>query len=561
MKNESVLYCRVSSREQEETGYSLDAQEKLLGEYAGKKDYTITKIFRITESASGKQIRKTLNEMLQFTAKRNINIILCEKIDRLTRNLKDAAIISDWIHENESHEIHFVKENFVVNKNTRAHENLVWDMKVAIARFYTNNLSEEVKKGQKEKIAQGWLPAKPPLGYKTVGEKGHKVHVMDEIIGPYMTRAFELYATGNYSLNALRDLLHKEGLRTRAGCKLSKSRLEDILRDPFYAGSIRWNDVVYGNGKQPALVSKELFDKVQYTLTRKKAPHYKRHIFKFSKMIECGECGGTVSAEIQKGHIYYSCKHNRPCTQKGMTKEEEIEKSLMGVFRVFETVTKEEAEKIYRRIRADHQLEVDYKEGALKSLNQRYGTLQRQLDILYDDRLSERITPERWQEKQKVINVEQADIQAQIAIIKSDETKYFELYINILDLARRAREIYEKRSPEEKRLLLSYLFSNLVLKDKKATYSLKKSVEVFARRVQEMLDVGKNFEPAQKGARSDILRSPFVMTPIELVGEPSGPRNEFRTSKNPSVQTRKGQTVSRMNTQLRRQDSNLRPIA
>ena len=52
-----------------------------------------------------------------------------------------------------------------------AHENLVWDMKVAIARFYTNNLSEEVKKGQKAKLESGWMPQRPCLGYKTIGDK------------------------------------------------------------------------------------------------------------------------------------------------------------------------------------------------------------------------------------------------------------------------------------------------------------------------------------------------------------------------------------------------------
>jgi hypothetical protein len=52
--------------------------------------------------------------------------------------------------------------------------------------------------------------------------------------------------------------------------------------------------------------------------------------------------------------------------------------------------------------------------------------------------------------------------------LKEEEIKYFELYINILDLARRAREIYEKRSPKEPQLLLSHIFSNLLLKDKKS---------------------------------------------------------------------------------------------
>ena len=206
----SVIICRVSSKEQEDTGYSLDAQEKLLQEYADKNNFkVIAKPYRITESASGKVARKKFLEILQFIKKNNINLILCEKIDRLTRNLKDAAIVSDWVHEDKGHEVHFVKENFIVSQNTKAHENLVWDMKVAVARFYTNNLSEEVHKGQKEKIAQGWLPTKPPTGYKTIGEKGHKIHVIDNETAPHLKKMFELYATGNYSIQKLGEIKHE----------------------------------------------------------------------------------------------------------------------------------------------------------------------------------------------------------------------------------------------------------------------------------------------------------------------------------------------------------------
>ena len=117
MNIKAIIYARVSSKEQEETGYSLDAQEKSLKEYGRKRDFDIEKVFKISESASGKQIRKTFYEMLDFIRKDDINIILCEKIDRLTRNLKDAAVVNDWIQESEKHEVHFVKENFIVNKN------------------------------------------------------------------------------------------------------------------------------------------------------------------------------------------------------------------------------------------------------------------------------------------------------------------------------------------------------------------------------------------------------------------------------------------------------------
>ena len=65
MKLKAIIYCRVSSREQEETGYSLEAQEKFLIEYANKKELSVVKVYKVTESASKWQLRKTLNEMLQ----------------------------------------------------------------------------------------------------------------------------------------------------------------------------------------------------------------------------------------------------------------------------------------------------------------------------------------------------------------------------------------------------------------------------------------------------------------------------------------------------------------
>ena len=170
----SIIFCRVSSKEQEETGYSLDAQENLLKDYSDKKQFNTVKIFKISESASGKQVRKLFNETFTYVTKNKINIICCEKIDRLTRNSKDACLVQDWISENKDRQVHCVKESFILNGDTKAHENFIWDMKVATARLYTNNLSEEVKKGQKTKLSQGWLPAKPPLGYKPLERKDTK---------------------------------------------------------------------------------------------------------------------------------------------------------------------------------------------------------------------------------------------------------------------------------------------------------------------------------------------------------------------------------------------------
>ena len=101
IKMNSVLFARVSTREQAEEGYSLQAQEKLLNEYALKRQFQIKKRFSIPESASGKQERKLFNQMVEYILTHNeINIILCEKVDRITRNFKDAVKLQDWLNEN-----------------------------------------------------------------------------------------------------------------------------------------------------------------------------------------------------------------------------------------------------------------------------------------------------------------------------------------------------------------------------------------------------------------------------------------------------------------------------
>jgi site-specific DNA recombinase len=215
------LYTRVSSRDQE-TGYSLDSQVKLLTEYAKAKNFDVSRVYRISETASKFLVRK-----------------------------KDGR------------EVHFVKEGFILNKNTKAHESLVWDMKVAIARFYTNNLSEEVKKGYAEKLAQGGRPGRAPLGYRSQDDNGRKKNVIDDRTAPFVKRLLENYATGNYSMKVLTRMAYEDGLRSRTGHQLGISQIEMLLKQPFYYGAIKWNGKIYDFSVHEPLISKETFDKIQ----------------------------------------------------------------------------------------------------------------------------------------------------------------------------------------------------------------------------------------------------------------------------------------------------------
>ena len=165
MKIKTVLFARVSTREQADEGYSLPAQEKLLNEYAYKKDLCLVKRFSVPESASGKQERKLFNELVDYIYNtKDIKVVICEKVDRITRNFKDAVKLQDWLEEDEERQIHFVKQNLIIHKNSRSTDQLMWDIFLSLARNYSNNLSEETKKGMNEKAEQGHYPGNHKRG-------------------------------------------------------------------------------------------------------------------------------------------------------------------------------------------------------------------------------------------------------------------------------------------------------------------------------------------------------------------------------------------------------------
>ena len=233
-------------------------------------------------------------------------------------------MIDLWITENETHQVHLAKEGCILHNTSRSHEWFMWRVKVATAEYYVRLLSENVKKGQKEKIAQGWIPTKPPNGYKTIGETGHKIHVINEDTAPLVRKMFELYATGNYSTKRLSKKMYAEGMGSQLGHKLPHSRIHSLLRDPFYIGKIKWNNEVY-DGKHEPMISVELFNKIQHMMTSRTTPKYRKHNFLFRGLIKCAGCHNSITFEIAKGqYVYGHCNHYHECPQTTWVKEDEV---------------------------------------------------------------------------------------------------------------------------------------------------------------------------------------------------------------------------------------------
>lgn len=514
----AVSYCRVSSKEQEETGYSLPSQKKLMEEYADRKMFEMKEMFSIAESASGAKQRKVFTEMMAYLRKNKIDILLCEKVDRITRNFKEAIVINDWLEEDPNRQIHFVKQNLIIHQNSKSDEKFRWDIEIVLAKKYVANLSEEVKKGQKEKIAQGWLPTKPPLGYKTIGDHGHKIHIIDEKVAPYIKEMFTLYATGNYSTPALGEKMYKLGFRSRNGFQVVKSKIHKLLSDPFYYGKFRWKGEIY-QGKHEPIITKDIFDQVKEKMTRGSSPYHNKHSKELRGKIFCGNCHKTVTWERQKGQWYGGCKQCKAqlAKEKQYIRQEDVEDQLLAHIASVAPKNERIMTILNKALKESHSEEITYHETQVQGINNSLERIQQRKKTMYEDRLDGRISIDTYDQKLKEFNQEEEDLVDSLGKLKSDNTEYYKVGIAFHELALRSREIYlsPKATVEERRLLLAYAFSNIsVLRGNIKTEYTK----AFGFLVKWMPSVNDTLE-LQKNLISPIQKSDFELShPIMLRG-------------------------------------------
>ena len=504
-----VVLARVSSRTQEEEGYSLDAQERLASDYCANKQLFTNKVFRIAETASKTKERQIFGEMMKYLVNKRINRLVVEKVDRLTRSFKDMVLIDDWLEANESREVHLIKDGLVMNKHSKSQDKLNWGVKVLFAKNYTDNLREEVFKGRKEKLAQGWLPGKPPYGYKTIGDKGKKTHIPDLEKAPLVRKIFESYLSPSQSLSSVTLYAEKIGIRTDNNRPYSRSAITDnILKNPFYIGINRWQGIDYP-GEQIHLIDKELFEKVQVKMRGKKPPKYRKHDPDFRGIIQCIDCGGTITWEFQKNVWYGHCNRYKGCPKKQYAKQEDVEKQLFKYFGTLLCPSPEIGDWIIKSLKVKHQENMHDYSASINAQRKEQDIKKRKLDLLYEDRLSERISSARYDELFNTISVEQEELQQNITRMVGVGQKQLLTGINVLEKSQNAAKIYQTKSASEKRTLLKELFEEIHLDGPNVSVKYNQFTQAISKRVEKHEKLDRHFRtskntPSNRGVQDNI---------------------------------------------------------
>ena len=299
------IYIRLSSKNQED-GMSKETQEEKCRDYCKKHKLTVRNVYYENCSAITPNIRPVFNKIIlnqQTPNKADYLVTYC--VNRFTRNHIDfyqAEIIIDKFGT----KIAFVKENQVVQKPMKSYETFLMDIIIAHSKFEVKQMNEIRKNGLIARAKTGLRPSKLNYGYKIF----RKNPVIVPSRAAFVRRAFELYATDQYSLATLPEALYDEGLRyqLQKNGKIPKASLENMLKSIFYTGKFYYPGCEgLIEGKHKPIIDIELFSKVQMLLSKAGNGKINNHNFLYSMLINFKETGKFLVGDIKKSkYIYYT---------------------------------------------------------------------------------------------------------------------------------------------------------------------------------------------------------------------------------------------------------------
>jgi len=442
----AVIYARVSSKEQEREGFSIPAQLELLRNYARQQGVIVVQEFVESESAR-EGGRTEFGHMLAFLEKNpsKCHTILVEKTDRLYRNLKDWVTIDEL-----GLEVHFVKENVILSPESRSSDQFIHGIKVLMARNYSQNLGEETLKGMLQKAKVGLYPSCAPAGYRNIEGPDQKRIIVPNADAPTITRLFEEFSTGRYSLKALAGKARAEGW-TVSGRALHKSTLHQILRKRIYTGDFDWNGVTYQGAHEP-LVSRDTWAKVQglFDHRMETKQHRVKHDFAFSGFVRCGHCGCYLVGELKKGkYVYYHCTGHRGKCPEPYTREEVMEDQLAVSLREL-VIPPGVLKWLQQAVTESDVTERAARERGMKRLEEQHRRTESKLEAMYEDRLEGRISPEMYDRKAKELRAQGLELLGRMNDIHANAPAPVQGAIDLMDLTSRAADLFISQPPHEK---------------------------------------------------------------------------------------------------------------
>jgi DNA invertase Pin-like site-specific DNA recombinase len=464
------IYCRKSSEAEDRQVLSIESQLTTLRRtFVERPEIEIVAVYEEAFSAKAPG-RRLFNEMLLRIEKGEAQGVIAWAPDRLARNSMDGGKIVYLLDRGLLTDLKFATYTFENNSQGKFMLQIMFGQ----SKYYSDALSENVKRGNRTKIEKGWRPSQAPLGY--LNDPVSKTIVKDPLRFFLVEKMFRLILAGTHTPKQIAVLARDEwGLRTpvkkrSGGNPPALSGIYRILSNPFYAGMIVWNHETFEGKHEPMLTAKE-FEQVRAILGGPGRTKAQKHVFAYTGMIKCGSCGHAITAEDRTNrygyrYVYYHCVKRAigpRCPEPSIelkAMERQILDFLQGlaIGPVIETW-------ILRELKLSAAYFREGRSQLKRSLQETLAGIAKQLDELTGLRLRNLLTDEEFKQQRALLLKEQSTLNQDVQSFDETPDVIEPFKLSIL-FNNRAAVWFSRATIEEKRLILKTVGSNLTLKGK-----------------------------------------------------------------------------------------------
>ncbi|ELC8342307.1 TPA: recombinase family protein [Clostridium perfringens] len=507
-----AIYCRVSTEEQSENGYSIDEQERLLEEWCKKMGYVIYKCYS-DRGISGKNIkdRPALKELLSDAKAGKFDMVISWKINRVSRKLEDVLKIVNLLEKNN---ITFKSYSEPFETDTPAGR-MQFQMMALIGEFERGTIAQNVKMGMIAKAKSGNWCGGRVLGYDLVPnnspeeeKKGKNKLEINEKEAEIVRFIFNEYSKGK-GYKAITNKMNKLGYKTKKGNNFSVGSIRDILTNPVYIGEIRYNvrqnwsekrrrninpNPIRVKGKHEAIIDRELWDKVQLILESKKGKPSRIYDgeYPLTGILRCPKCGAgmvisrttnTLADGTKKRIAYYCCgnwknKGTSVCNSNTIR----VDKANEHVFKKIEELVSNEAmiKAVVKNINKERKDKVKPAKRLLGDIDKELEKLDKRKRKIFEAYEDDIITKEEFQIRKDELNEKIRNLEEEkkplLKTISEDISEEIP-YEFIKDILMNFSKILNSSvSREQQKKLLHMIISEITMNESREIDSIKLNI-------------------------------------------------------------------------------------
>ncbi|GAB3428701.1 recombinase family protein [Flindersiella endophytica] len=476
-RKRAIRYLRVSdpkqvNRDFDPEGISIPAQRQACQRKEKELDaICVDEYVEPGKSATSIDNRPIFREMIaRIRTQRDVDYVIVYQLSRFARNRYDDAIMIMTLRK-YGVKLISATENIDESPMGEAMHGMI----AVMNQYRSQSDGQDVKNKMAQKARTGGTPHRAPLGYLNVREQfeGREVRTIaiDPERAPLVKLAFELYATGTYTIESLRDKLEEMGLRTRGTRRhptkpIPRSKLGKMLRDRYYIGYVNWNGIET-NGRHEPLVSVELFTRVQEIMDAQHGAgiRNRKHNHFLKGLLWCHRCGRRIIVMPGKGnggtYFYFICRgHQEHLCDLPNHRMGDIERAVEDHFATV-VFSEEFREEVRIALESGLGQDLDHSQKIRRKLQARIRELDKKEDA-YLDLVGDPNWPKaKLTAKVQAVREERERVRIELDGLVSDISGGKQVITAALDLLQDPQELYRRCGPEEKRLLAQMVFVKL----------------------------------------------------------------------------------------------------